>query len=525
MKNLIQWLHKKKPYQMQKNSELHNQNDTYSLLSEDLTTNQAILTSSLGESEDIQYQPITWGDYAILLVYIDGLVDKEMIQTIVLEPLQNKKLEAISPINLSVWGKHIIKVVDQLESNDINTIRNEILQGKTALLIDGSSSVLLLDMKRLEQRSIETPPMEFGLRGPRDGFVENITTNISLIRRRWCDPNLRVHFFKAGKRSSSRIAMLYVHDIAHDALVHEIRTRLSSLDFDIIIDTNQLRELLYGSGFTLFPVMESTERPDKVVSALLTGKIAIFVDNSPFSVTLPMTFFDSFRTPDDDYTVPLVTWLVRIIRLEGWLISLLLSPLYIAIQMFTPNFLRSDLALYLQQVHSGVPLNAMLEIVFLEMANEIIFEATVRLPSKIGSAATIVGGLIIGQAAVQAHLVSGSVVIITAISLLGSLTLPSETGQIWRSMKWGLIIVASLFGTYGMFAAIMILFSFMVSRDSFGTPYMSPLAPFIPQDLFGFVFFRKPLGNARKRPVMYQVKDQDLTSEKQKNKYMDKGER
>lgn len=493
-----------------------------------LAESRALLQEALGEGDDIRHQScrLRWDGRAALLVYIDGLCSSETLQGHVLRPLMAERPAGKPPRDLADLGQRLITVTEQRVLTDVTRVRDAIYSGNAALLVDGFAGALVLGTQGWEERPVQSPPSESALRGPRDGFIESISTNIALVRRRICDPTLRVRYFRVGARTRTRVVLLYLADLARPALVHELATRLAAVEFDGILDTAQLREFLVGQGFNPFPKMEMTERPDKVAAALLSGKVAVLVDNSPFAAVAPTTLIDFLWAPDDYYSNPAVALLVRLVRLIGWGATMLLSPLYIALQAYNPELVRSDMALFLARERLGVPLTAPLEIIFLAIMMELIFEATVRLPAKIGSAATVVGGLIIGQAAVQARIISSGVIIVVAISAIGSFTLPGqEMGQVWRAIKWLLIVAASTFGVYGLFALAFVLLSWLAAQDSFGTPFLAPLAPMIPGDLLQDFAYRKPWDAWRRRPATYRPQDPDRTGAAQARKFRDGGER
>lgn len=493
-----------------------------------LADNAAALRQVLGENDDLRYQPIKlrWEGRDGLLVYQIGLCDTKSLGSSVLEPLARSLPPADPPDSLESLAGQLVAVVDRQEVTDLDRVRDDVLRGKAALLVDGFAGVLLVGLQEWQQRSVEEPLNETVLRGPREGFVENATTNLALVRRRLCDANLQVREYRVGTRSKTRVVVLHLADIARPELVHEITTRVQAVEYDAITDAHQLREFLVGGGLTLFPRVESTERPDHVALALLAGKVAILVDTSPFALLAPATLVDFLWPGEDYYTMPGVTLMIRLVRVIGWLAVMFLSPIYIAIEMYNPDFVRSDLALFLARERAGIPLNAAMEIFFLETMMEMILESTIRLPTKIGSAATIVGGLIIGQAAVQAKLISALVVIVAAISAISSLTFPGqELGQVWRVTKWVMVGAASVFGLYGLFGAFFCLVSWLAAQDSFGTPYLAPLAPFIPQDLAQNALYRRPWGLVRSRSRTLRPLDPTPTSAPQDKKYRDRGER
>ena len=487
---------------------------------------EPMLRKALGPSEDIICQELRLraGGRKVLLVFVEGMIDRDSLQEHAIAPLATTDLPEGLPPTLEELGFRLISVVVRKVVTDPAQVREKVCRGNVALLIDGYPGALVLGLQDWEERAIQSSPSESGLRGPRDAFVENVVTNINLIRRRLNDPHLIVKYYRVGVRSRTLVAVLHIADIARDRLVTEIQDRVAAIEFDGVLDSAQMRELITGMPWA--PKMEMTERPDKIVAGLLSGKVAVVTDNSPFTLTAPTTLMDTLWAADDYYSSPAITILTRFIRLVGVGVTLFLSPLYVGITMFNPGLLRSDLAFYMARERAGIPLVPTLETIFLEIMMEVLHEATIRLPSKIGSAATVVGGLIIGQAAVQARLLSGIVVIVAAISAIGSFTLPSqEMGQAWRVTKWALILAASTFGVYGIFVTSFMLFSWLASQDSFGTPYLAPVAPLIPGDLARDSLLRKPWGLVRRRAQSLRPKDPDRTSRSQDLKYRDGGER
>lgn len=498
------------------------------MLPAQLDTSEQMLRKAVGASEDIIWQSLRLraeGRKA-LLVFIEGMVDRQSLQEFVVAPLATEDSSEGLPPKLMDMAKRLIHTAIKQEAKDAAKARDALFRGLALLLVDGYAGALILGVQDWEERPVQSPPSEAGLRGPRDGFVENIVTNINLVRRRIKDPNLVVKYWPVGARTRTRVAVLHMADITRKRLIEEIHSRVAATEFDGILDASQLRELLTGVLWTPFPKMATTERPDSVCAALLGGKVVVLVDNSPFALVAPTTLMETLWAPDDYYTNPIVTGMMRLVRTFGVLVTVLLPPLYIGITMYAPALVRTDLAIYLARERAGIPLTPALEIIFLETMMEILHEATIRLPAKVGSAATVVGGLIIGQAAVEARLISGMAVIVVAIAAIGSFTVPvQEMGQVWRVTKWAFIAAATVMGVYGVFAAAFIMFSWVASQDSFGTPYMIPLAPLVWGDLKRDSLSRLSWSLVRKRPATNRTKDSDRTSQPQNRKYQDGGER
>ncbi|HWI62770.1 MAG TPA: spore germination protein [Symbiobacteriaceae bacterium] len=498
------------------------------MLPAQLSRSEQMVRQALGASEDILFQKLRLQAEGRLarLIWVEGMISGQRLDEFVITPLATEDPKEGLPPTLTELGHRMVHVGFRKEVRDPAKVRDMVLRGHAALLVDGYAGALIIGVQDWAERSVDSPPSETGLRGPRDGFTENIVTNINLVRRRINDAQLVLKYWRVGARSKTRVAVLHIDDIARKRLVDEIHSRVAAIEFDGLIDSHQLRELLVATPWSHFPKMLPTERPDRVASALLAGKVVVMVDNSPFALIAPVTLMETLFAADDYYSLPLVTSMVRAARAVGALATLLLSPGYIGIMMFNPGLVRSDLAIYLARERAGVPLTPALEVFFLEGMMEVLHEATVRLPSKVGSAATVVGGLIIGQAAVEARLLSANVVIVAAISAIGSFTLPSqEMGQVWRATKWLLIIAASLFGVYGAFAGAYLLFSWLASQDSFGTPYLAPVAPLNFGDLLRESILRRHWGSLRKRPHFNRPQDPDRTPQRQNTKYWDGGER
>lgn len=444
------------------------------------------------------------------LIYVEGLVDGAQVQSDILARLMvdEKPAWAQGRPNLADLAAAVLPVRSYKLLQSAGKLRQEVGRGQPVLLVAGNRAGLALGVEKFKERNIDSPPNESGVRGARDGFVENLNTNLSLVRRRLSDRSLQVEMSEVGRRSQTRVALLFVADLAEPELVQVIRDRLERIDYPAVPESTVLGRLLTDQRFNPFPLFRATERPDKVQAALLAGRLAVLIDGSPGALLFPTVLFDYLWAPDDYYSSPVISTMVRAGRLAGLLAVVFLPALYVAVELYNPGLLHTSMAIFLAGERTGLPLNAGTEIVFLEIMMEMIHEATLRLPSKVGSAATVVGGLIIGQAAVQARLISSVVIIVVAVATIGSFTFPDiEIARVWRAVKWVVVISAILFGLYGVFISTVCMVLYLNSLTSFGVPYLAPIAPPLWRDLLRDFLTRIPWPLNNRRPDTYPALD------------------
>ncbi|MEW6229663.1 MAG: spore germination protein, partial [Bacillota bacterium] len=353
----------------------------------------------------------------------------------------------------------------------------------SAIIFDGTPKALICATQGFETRTIDEPPAETVIRGPREGFVESIRTNISLIRRRIKSPNLWIEKFTLGHLTRTDVAMVYIKGLATEELVQEVRQRVSRIETDGILESGQVEEFIEDSPFAVFPLVFRTERVDRVVSQILEGKVAIITDGTPFVLVVPMTFPVLLQAPDDYYEkVPIGTFL-RFLRFVAFGASVILPATYVAIITFHQELLPTELLLRISAAKEGVPFPVLFEVFMMELLFELLREAGIRLPRAIGPAVTIVGALVLGDAAIRAGLVSPPVVIIVALTAIASFTVPTFSfGIAARLMRFVFIVLGGMFGLFGVQFGVLVLVIFLSSLRSFGQPFLSPMAPMIIRD-------------------------------------------
>ncbi|WP_139490257.1 spore germination protein [Brevibacillus dissolubilis] len=428
------------------------------------------------------------------LVFLDGLSDKNSLNSHILRPLMYGTQEVQKDISLpTISGCRILTTWSDVE--------NAILQGESLLFLDGQQEVTAYDTKGWPQRGIEDPQLESSLKGGHQGFVETGMQNISLIRRYIPNLNLRISEQKIGRRGKTNVWILYLEDIAHPEVLQELETRLSKVDVDAVINTGELAEFIEDNPFSPFPQFIMTERPDSAASQLLAGRFVVIVDRSPSVIIAPATFTSFLQSVDDYSTRWLVTSFIRLLRFIALFIALLLPATYIAFISYNYEVIPIQLFLSVAESRARVPFPPLIEALMMEIMIEMMREAGIRLPAPVGQTIGIVGGIVVGQAAVQAGIVSNIMVIVVASTAIASFIFPSyDMGTAVRLLRFPMMLMASLFGIVGIVIGCMTLVGHLVALESLGTPYGSPLAPLRLVDMKD-TFVRLPLWTMFRRPT------------------------
>lgn len=441
--------------------------------------------------------------------YTEGLVNGNHIEKAL------KHFMIISPqIDESLLGPHLAEKLKThlMVNSGVKTITkiqegvDAILSGETLILLDRCDQALLLSSKGWDARSVNEPETESVVRGPRDGFTENIRTNTALVRRRIRDPLLKFDSMQIGTKSKTDIDIGYIYGTVKEGLVEEVKKRLESIEIDAILESGYIEELIEDAPLSPFPTVQSTERPDKVASALLEGRVALFVDNTPFVLIVPTYFWQYIQASDDYYSRYWVGTFFRIIRYFAFAISLVLPSVYVMLVSFHQEMIPTALAFTIASGREVIPFPVLLEALTMEVAFELIREAGLRMPKPIGSAVSIVGSLVIGQAAVQAGIVSPFMVIVVALTGIASFAIPSYAASFSiRILRFPLLIASGSLGLLGFAAVFFAIVIHALSLRSFGEPYLAPASPFIPSDQKDIVM-RAPWWSMEKRPQLAQGK-------------------
>ncbi|SDY04466.1 spore germination protein KA [Evansella caseinilytica] len=470
--------------------------DTNNGLSEHIDENETALKDVFMNCSDLYMRKIIIAkSFPGLIVYIQGLADIEHIETALLKPLAAMKSfsDATASALVTWMNKELFSIVQAEMVVERKDVIQRIMLGEVMILVDGTKEAIAVNVENQQlNRQPEEPLSESLIRGARVGFIEDVKVNVVLIRRRVRMPELKVEKFLIGKLSNTSVILMYIEHLSSDKVVKEIKKRLESIDVDIVLESGNIEELISDSRYSPFPLMQTTERPDTAAALLMEGKSCILVDGSPMAMVAPVTFWQGFQTMEDYNTFFLFASATRWLRYLFAAIALLLPSFYVAVANFHQEMIPTALALSIAAARELVPFPTMVEALMMEIAFEGLREAGIRLPTPIGPTISIVGALVIGEAAVQAGIISAPVVIVVALTGIASFLIPKlNMSNALRLMRFPVTLFAGLFGLYGVVVALLAILIHLVNLRSFGMPYMSPAAPFQSSGLLD-VFIKAP---------------------------------
>ncbi|NIK71856.1 spore germination protein [Paenibacillus sp. BK720] len=461
-----------------------------------LSDNERAFRSIFANCSDVVFRRLTLqGNTILLLVYVDGMIDKDLVQNAILKPLLYEGV----PQGLGTLGSLAqmldMELIAALQTQRVTRFEEAsdlILKGNVAFLADGDPFVLLADVSQFETRSIEEPSTEAALRGTRESFTELLRTNTTLLRRIIVTPDLKMEAFQIGKLTKTEVVLAYIEGLSSPALVNEVRTRIDAIDIQSVLESGYIEEYIEDTGYSPFPQMQSTERADVVSAGLLEGRIAVFVNGSPIVLVVPMTFWDGLQAPDDYYERFLYVTMNRWIRYSFALFSLLFPSIYIALTTYHPEMMPPKLMLSITGLREQSPFPTVIEVFLMEFMFEGLREAGIRLPQQIGPLVSIVGALVIGQAAVQAGIISAPIVIVVSAAGISSFVIPRyRFGYPFRMLRFPLLVLSGLFGLFGVALGLIMILSHLIQLSPLGTPYLEPIAPASKSKLKN-VFLRRP---------------------------------
>ena len=470
----------------------------------------SILNDIFHQSPDLVHKKIIKGEIVFELFYLQNLVRIQQLQQSILPFIQSINKEKVD----------IDLLMDQLpvgnvtKSSDVEEIVNSLIQGSVFIILNQQNSGVLCEISDPLTRTLSTAEIESLVFGPRLAFTESLSTNIGLIRKQITDKNLCAEQLFVGDRNTTEIRLLYIKEITDETNVQTLRQRITDLKIDDVVDCNVLSQLLDDQSLSLFPQMLQTELPDRVSYMLLKGKVAILVDRSPYALIGPAAFINFFESTDDIYSRWNLGMFLRWLRFIAIILATLLTPLYVATVTYHYQVIPVHLLLSIGQSRSNVPFPPVMEALILEFILELLKEAGARLPTKVGQTMGIVGGIVIGQAAVEAGFTSNILIILVALSALGTFTSPSYImGTSFRFVRYPLIIFAGAWGAIGVMFGIIILIIHLLKLTSMGRPYFVPVFPLRLQDLKESVFLF-PFSYNSKRPLSNRPQDTNRFPEK-----------
>jgi spore germination protein KA len=464
--------------QSQNNSQ-DNENDSIPC---DINLNLNYLKKSFNyhQNKDIKLREFKIGGrFKAFIIYIDGMVDRNIVNRDILRPLLRER-EYISKKECNL--EYILNsVIETNEAERVTTFQDvifKVLMGDTGVYVDGCNYYIFSETKGYDKRAVDKPQTEGVISGSQEAFSENLRTNTVLIRRIIKNNNLVTEYMKIGERSNTLCAIMYINGLVNPALVKEIKRRLSSISTDLVLGSGMLEQFIEDEAWSLIPTILNTERPDRAASHLFEGKVALIADGDPAALIVPITLSELLHSPEDTS----VRWpsanLLRFIRAVAIFVATFLPGLYIAVTNFHQEMIPTELLIAIASARENVPLPTILEVLLMEMSFELIREAGVRVPGTLGSTIGIIGALILGQAAVQASIISPILIIIVAITGLGNFAIPNVAFSFGiRIIRVLFILAGATLGFYGITVLLITLEVIIVDMKSFGVPFLSLIAP------------------------------------------------
>jgi len=436
----------------------------------------------------------------VFICYFSTLSNSDYINEFVVKPLQelNFKNDQREDSIPAIVKKNVLDVGGISENSSIQEVAKNILSGKVALFIEGSDTVFLIEAQGYPMRNVTEPDTESVVRGPREGFTENVEVNTGLIRRKIINPNLFFEKFTLGKQTQTKIRIGYIEGIANKKVVQEVKTRLRKIDIDAILESGYIEQLIEDHPTSIFPTVGNSEKPDIIAAKLLEGKVAIVCDGTPFVLTVPYMFVENFQVSEDYYSRPYFASAIRLLRLLALFLTVTTPAFYVALTTYHHAMIPTVLLNSMAAAEEAVPFPVLLETLLIGTAFEILREAGVRLPRPVGSAISIVGALVIGEGAVQAGLVSAPMVIAMALTGISGFIVPAINDAVVLSRLF-FVLLAGTLGLYGVLIGFLIILAHMCSLRSFGTPYLAPHAPIIFRE-WKDTLIRAPLWKMDRRP-------------------------
>lgn len=452
------------------------------------------LKKKLGPSKDYIYKKLEIDKMKLYLVFSEVLSSGDDINDFIL-----KRLTILSKKQLNSLENYLpANNIKEIKETEITTYINK---GFVVCLI--KKQIFAIEMRQTLERGVTTIESELSINGPKDSFSENFNTNLGLIRRRIKSDQLWWEEVEIGKSSQTKIGILYMNDIVDKDLPNKVIERLNKINIDGIIDSNYLKEELESDTNSFFPTLISTERPDRVSMSLLEGKVVLLVDMSSYALILPNFFIDYFKTPDDYYQKSTNTTFIRIIRIIAFFIAIFVPAYYISVTTYNHDSIPLSLLLLLKAQRISVPFPAVIEALFMLISFEILRESDIRMSSTTGSAISILGGLVLGDAAVSAGIMSPIMIIIIALSSIAGFVFTSiELVNAIRIYRIIFLFLACILGIYGVYLGAIYLLYQLVKLSSFDKPYLAPFSPFIKKEQKDAIIKVKNKGVKYRNPLL-----------------------
>ena len=451
---------------------------------------------SVFSSEDcVIKRKITISTRKSVIIYHPDLTDALLLSRLIVT-LKNCNRKELSG---EILADEVVSVAENSLSMNIEEMRQALLSGDALLLVEGIEQTVIINLRKWDKRAVAEPPTANVMRGPREGFIEDLKTNLSLIERRLKSPALTIEKMTIGRISNTSVALVYLNNIATPELIKEVKKRLKKIDVDALIDSHYLQPYLEDRPYSLFHQTGVSEKPDVIVGKILEGRVALLVDGSPMVITVPFMLIEDFQSGEDYYERASLSTFLRIIRVLSLFFSIILPGLYVALEQYHYNVIPMRFLLTVMTAVNGIPLSPIAEILFVILLFELIREASVRMPRAVGMAMSIVGALVLGDTAVKAGIISSPTVMITALSSIALYTAPNQEGTL-TLLRVVFTFLGGFGGMYLLILGILYLVLYLSSLNGFGVPYTAPFAPLIKNDMSDAVYRVSMLRN-KKRPL------------------------
>ncbi|HBN12400.1 MAG TPA: hypothetical protein DD415_02160 [Clostridiales bacterium] len=412
------------------------------------------------------------------VLYADGLADKQLLGELVIKPLKTAREDCSLE-----EAKHILASPEVKDGKKIKDAINEISDGNVVLFVDGEKDFIIIGLKNPPGRTVAEPPTQVTIKGPREGFTEDIKVNLGLVRKRLKSEKLKVKMLKSGKRSETAVALVYLDGVCPEGLPERIETELAANEIDIVPDSSYISQFISKKPRSVFKRNGTAEKPDIFCAKLCEGRAGLIVDGSPIAVTVPYMIVEDIQAGEDYYTMSYRSTIIRIMRVAALFIGLLLPALYVAAQLFKTQIIPFQLLLKISSSVSGLPLSPSVEMFLTLLVLEILNEASIRMPKYVGLALSVVGALVLGDTAVKAGIISTPAIIIIAFSAICLYTTP-DLVETTTTLRWIFLIIAGSIGTFGIPLFVAYLICYLVTEQSYGVPLLAPFAPIVKNDLY-----------------------------------------
>jgi spore germination protein KA len=464
-------------------------------------------------NSDVVFRELLIGEknqIPVTLVFFDGLVDIKQVDDDILRPLllsaHQYSLDDVRSLLDKIENGMLYHAFQKIRESLSDCVK-DILDGSVALVFDQVEKAVTLEVKGFEKRSVSEPTGENIIKGAKDAFIENIRTNTATIRRKIRTQSLVIEHTKVGRQTHTEIAIVYMRNITNKHMIEEVKNKLDKINADGVHELGVIEESITDNKNTTFPLLLYTVRPDKFCANIVEGRVGLLIDGFPISYIIPGTLDTFLQAPEDYSQNYIISSIVRVMRYVLAFVTLYLPGFYVSITTFHHEMIPTELALAITASKEGVPFPSFVEVIFMLIAFEVLVEAGIRLPKAIGQAVSIVGAVVVGQAAVDAKLVSPAVIVIIAITAISSFTMPNQDlSNALRLWRFVFVLISSVIGLFGLSLAAIVLLNHLAAIETFGVPYLTPYVGQEGRQLQDSLF-RFPFSSHKTRPLYLKTKN------------------